>query len=244
MIIITPEHKLADVVLRNYHLIPVINRFGIELGFGEKTIAEICMEYQIDADFFSALLNTISFESYNISEKKLKVVNTSQLIQYLKNTLENYTDSQISVIEIHIRQLLNSSPEKNPHLQLIENFFIQFKEEFLQYVEDVNHDLFYSVITIHTQYICKKKKSSDDLTLPDFNAFQERYYPLSEKLSDMKSLLIKYLIGNFDRRVRNAIIYIISRFETDMHDYMRLQHRLLGAMTKDMLTQIQQANEE
>jgi regulator of cell morphogenesis and NO signaling len=80
MTIITPDNKLADVVLRNYHLIPVINRFGIELGFGDKKISEICRDYQIDADFFAALLNTISYESY-FSDKSLNASNTLQLIK-------------------------------------------------------------------------------------------------------------------------------------------------------------------
>ena len=29
--------KMAEVIHLNYHLLPIISRFGINLGFGEKT---------------------------------------------------------------------------------------------------------------------------------------------------------------------------------------------------------------
>ncbi|MCD7973969.1 MAG: hypothetical protein LUG18_15135 [Candidatus Azobacteroides sp.] len=232
MTIITPEQKLADVILRNYHLIPVVNRFGIELGFGDKSISEVCREHAINEEFFAALLNTISYESY-FSDKKLNVANMLQLVDYLKKTLINYKESQIGVIEIHIQQLINSSPEKNKHLQLIENFFFQFKEEFLSYEKDVNKEMFELASRMYTDYK-EKNTMASGYELPDFETFQEKYEQLTEKLSDMKSLLIKYLSGNFDRRIRNAIIYIISRFEADFYTYIRLQNRLLQPMMKEV----------
>jgi regulator of cell morphogenesis and NO signaling len=36
--------RMAEVIHNNYLLLPVINRFGIQLGFKDKTIEEICME--------------------------------------------------------------------------------------------------------------------------------------------------------------------------------------------------------
>ncbi len=239
MTIILPENKLADVILHNYQLIPVINRFGIELGFGDKKIDEICNEHQIDAYFFTTLLNTISYESY-FSEKKLNISNTLQLIDYLRKTLFNYKETELNVIEIHIKQLTASCSEPNKHLRLIDDFFIQFKSEFLQYIDAINTGLFEQVEKIYSQFIQKEKTISQELKLPDFEYFQNKCIQLNDKLSDMKSLLVKYLTGNFDRRIRNAIIYIISRFEIDIQIYMRLQNRLLKPMAKEMLTQIPQ----
>jgi len=236
MTVITPEQKLADVILKNYNLIPVVNSFGIELGFGDKTIKAICTEHQIDAVFFSVLLNMINSASYVI-DKHISILNTNQLVDYLRRTLRNYKTSQISVIDIHIAQLMASSSDKNEHLQLIENFFSQFKIEFNQYESDINNAL-YGVI--ESAYACflQEKEYIFGLEYPDFELFRERFYQLNEKLSDMKSLLIKYLSGSFDRRIRNAIIYIISRFEEDMHDSMRLQYKLLKPMTKEMFDKI------
>ena len=240
MIVITPEQKLADVILRDYNLIPVVNSFGIELGFGDKTIASICSKHQIDAVFFSVLLNVISSESY-VLDKQINVLNTSQLLDYLRKTLANYKVSQINVIDIHIAQLIASSSGENEHLQLIENFFFQFKTEFNQYESDVNIQLYDVIESVYDGFFCKGMKPT--CKFPDFELFREHFYQLNEKLSDMKSLLIKYLSGNFDRRIRNAIIYIISRFEEDMHNYMRLQYKLFKPMMQEVFNQIQTEHE-
>jgi regulator of cell morphogenesis and NO signaling len=48
---IIPKMKMAEVIHLNYHLLPIISRFGIHLGFGEKTIEQLCNEYNLDLNF-------------------------------------------------------------------------------------------------------------------------------------------------------------------------------------------------
>ena len=62
--LIQKEMKLADVIHHDHNLVPVINRFGIRLGFGEKTIEELADEYEINADFFLVILNAYHDPQY------------------------------------------------------------------------------------------------------------------------------------------------------------------------------------
>ncbi|MCD8193724.1 MAG: helix-turn-helix transcriptional regulator, partial [Tannerellaceae bacterium] len=39
--------QLSEVVEENTSLVPVINRFGIRLGLGDKTVKEVCEEQAI-----------------------------------------------------------------------------------------------------------------------------------------------------------------------------------------------------
>ncbi len=48
MNLFTADDRLAVIVTGNYHLLPVINRFGIRLGFGDSTIEEICVSHKIN----------------------------------------------------------------------------------------------------------------------------------------------------------------------------------------------------
>ena len=59
MIFFTEKMKMAEVIHNNYLLIPVIRRFGIKLGFGDKTVKTICKEHNIDHDFLLAIINTV-----------------------------------------------------------------------------------------------------------------------------------------------------------------------------------------
>ena len=52
-----PTDKMSNVISENYSLISVMSRFGLPLGFGEKTVAEVCKEQGVDC-------NTILTVSY------------------------------------------------------------------------------------------------------------------------------------------------------------------------------------
>ena len=52
MALINAETKLCDVILHEPSVIPVINRFGIILGVGDKSIRTVCEEKNLDCEFF------------------------------------------------------------------------------------------------------------------------------------------------------------------------------------------------
>jgi hypothetical protein len=46
------QNKINDLVEAKYHLLPVINRFGISLGNKDKSLYKICQSQNIDIGFF------------------------------------------------------------------------------------------------------------------------------------------------------------------------------------------------
>ena len=48
--------KLSFVIQDDYRLLQVMGRFGISMGFGEKTIGEICSQSGIDANAFLGVI--------------------------------------------------------------------------------------------------------------------------------------------------------------------------------------------
>ena len=57
MILITPETKLHSILDHDPNVITVLNRFGIRLGVGDKSVGNICSEHAIDTTFFVSILN-------------------------------------------------------------------------------------------------------------------------------------------------------------------------------------------
>ena len=51
--------KLSFVIANDYRLLQVMSRFGIPLGFGEKTITEVCRQCGVDADTFLTVINYV-----------------------------------------------------------------------------------------------------------------------------------------------------------------------------------------
>ena len=86
---ITKEMKMADAIHYNYLLLPVINRLGVQLGFGDLTIEEICQEEQIDLDLFLVILN--AFLDHDINKiNRLQDISIEKVIHYLKATHQYY----------------------------------------------------------------------------------------------------------------------------------------------------------
>ena len=71
--------KLKDLISDNSLLLMVLNRFGISLGFGEKSVKESCDAQNVDVATFLAVANFISNQ-----EKDFDGISLASLIEYLK----------------------------------------------------------------------------------------------------------------------------------------------------------------
>jgi len=125
---LTLSSVLSECVSENLLLIPVINRFGIKLGLGDKSLSTICEEYKLNADFFLCILNTYLNEDY-FPEKKLLEFDIELVNTYLKQTDAYYAQAQIPNIEKHLNAFISISDPNNKQLELIRKLFYKFKNE-------------------------------------------------------------------------------------------------------------------
>ena len=52
--------KMSDLICENYPMVLVMSRFGIDLGFGEKNIGEVCRQNKIDTYTFLTVVNFLT----------------------------------------------------------------------------------------------------------------------------------------------------------------------------------------
>lgn len=48
---------MCDLVCDRYPVLLIMSRFGIALGFGDKTIGEVCLDSGVDTATFLAVVN-------------------------------------------------------------------------------------------------------------------------------------------------------------------------------------------
>ena len=72
MPLVYPNMQMSEAVEEHPSLIPVINRFGIRLGLGDKSVKTVCEEYRLDTDFLLTVINTFLNEEY-FPEKNYKL---------------------------------------------------------------------------------------------------------------------------------------------------------------------------
>ena len=91
---------MRSLIKDNSQLLMVINRFGISLGFGEKSVEEICEEHSVDCKTFVAIANFIS--GYAENSENLSI---PSLINYLKRAHTFFLDYNLPTIR---RRLIDS----------------------------------------------------------------------------------------------------------------------------------------
>ena len=63
------DDKMIDLISDNYSMLQGLSAFGIRLGFGDKTVDEVCSEQGVDCHTFLTVVNFLingyaPFQSY------------------------------------------------------------------------------------------------------------------------------------------------------------------------------------
>ena len=78
------NNRMSDLVCDNYPVLLVMSRFGIALGFGDKSIGEVCRENGVHTETFLAVVNLLLDEG-DVEDYK-NVISTGALLEYLHNS--------------------------------------------------------------------------------------------------------------------------------------------------------------
>lgn len=211
--------KMSSLVTANPNLLPVINRFGIRLGFKEKTINEICSEREVNPDFFLAIVNTYTDENY-FPEEALLGFSPLLLIDYLKNTHNYYIGYALPKIERLLTNLLGSSPENSASMKIISSFYQKYKAELLLHLKTEDEKVFPYIIEL---YKTRQLRPGQKL----ISEYEDEHTNVEEKLSDLKNLVIKYLEPTYNHYDMNEFLQALFQFEKDLYDHARIEDVIL-----------------
>ena len=239
---IIKENKLADVLIRNYTLIPVIVRFHIPLGIGDKTIHEICKETGINSELLLAVFNLLDDPNYTLTEK-MNPYNVLPMMDYLRTTYEDYLQVQALNIERHIDRLIASAKPSSNDLQLLLSLFMEYKQELSAWIEKEGEEVFPSILNVYELFYSPEYISCDcPINWTFVRKTGHKYDIINEKLRDLNNLMIKYLKGNYDENIFYAVILSLNRLKEDMAGTQRLEEKILQPIVMRMEKEIRTRN--
>ena len=125
---------MADVLAVHNELIPVLNRFGIRIGVGEKTIQKICLEHHLNPDLILTVLNVYLDDTY-VPESSLTLFDAEPIADYFRHTVENYLHALVPNIEVHLNALIATAGTENKELDMLRMLFLKFKERMTNYLQ-------------------------------------------------------------------------------------------------------------
>jgi regulator of cell morphogenesis and NO signaling len=218
--------KMAYLILANHHLLPVFHRFGFRLGFGNKTVEQLCNEHEVTSDFFLAIVNTFQNKNY-FPEKKLLSFSPLLIIEYLKNTHRYYIHYSLPKIERLLHNLLLSSKKQDNEMKTIETFYLDYKKKLLTHIEDEEEKVFPYIEKLVT---APQKLENKHIHL----SFEEDHENVDLEIDDLKNLIIKYINKDYDELLCNELIAEICRFEKDILDHARIEDAILIQQVKQL----------
>jgi regulator of cell morphogenesis and NO signaling len=227
--------KLASVILKDHSLLPVINRLGIQLGFGDKTIRDICAEKRIDLNFFVETINVFHYEAY-FPEKRLLDFPVSMVIDYLIKTHRYYIDYLIPENDRLIELFLSASPDESTDNGLVRKFYAKFKEEFVIHINFEEREMFPYILELNAVITNPEIRNQFTKKYPDFSitSFEKEHSQMDDKTDDLKNIIIKYLPPNYDQNRGNAFLANLFMFEKDLKNHSRIEDHILIPKVKQL----------
>ena len=71
--------RMSDLICDNYSLLQVMSRFGISLGFGDKSVKEVCQNNTVDYKTFLAVINFVA-DGFSSFEERIETLSVPALI--------------------------------------------------------------------------------------------------------------------------------------------------------------------
>ena len=177
---ITPfvqSDRMRHLIKSDASLLMVISRFGICLGFGEKTVKEVCAEQQIDTDTFLCVANYISGRSTDCRKLSLR-----SLIHYLKQAHSYFLDFKLPMIRRNLLEAIDCSGSDEIAF-LILKFYDEYVTEVRRHMEYEN-DVVFSYVEGLISGALNEEYRIDD--------FARKHNHIESKLKELKDIIVRY----------------------------------------------------
>jgi regulator of cell morphogenesis and NO signaling len=116
--------KMSDLICENYPMVLVMSRFGIDLGFGEKNIGEVCRQNEIDTLTFLTVVNFLTDAEAVPVAGSNKDISISSLITYLHNAHDYFLNFRLPHIRHKLTEAIVSCPKDVAYV--IRRFFDEY----------------------------------------------------------------------------------------------------------------------
>lgn len=211
--------KLADLIDANFKLLNVLSRMGIGLGFGDNTIQEVCAGQGIDTNSFLLICNVYTYDDYVPSADLLSGADPVTIVEYLHNSHSFYLDKEFAGLEKNLKSMV--APCSDRQKKIVARFFEDYKAQ----VE--NHFAYEENVVFPYVRALKEGRVQESYTI---DQFEENHSNIDETLSDLKSIVMKYLPETCDTVLRNEVLYRIYRLEEDLAKHTIIEDSVLIPM--------------
>jgi regulator of cell morphogenesis and NO signaling len=174
-----PDDQMLSLIRDNYNVLQSLGAFGIRLGFGDKTVREVCEESNVDTFTFLAVVN-LTINGYH-SENDLVRLDIRTLLRYLEASHEYYLGFQLPFL----RRELSESLDEDDRLG---SLILKIYDEYARFI---SHHMKFEEQTLFP-YV-EGLLNGEQKPGYDIETFSKHHDQTGDKLRELKSIIIKYL---------------------------------------------------
>ena len=174
-----PDDRMISIIRDNYNILQSLGCFGISLGFGDKTVKEVCEEQNVDTYTFLAVVNFTINGYRNFDDADRMSVPT--LMQYLRASHDYYLDFQLPFIR---KELVEALDEKDNLARLILKLYDEYDHTIRSHMKYEEKMVF-----PYVDALLNNKNTGNY----DIETFSKHHPQIDQKVRELKSIIIKYL---------------------------------------------------
>lgn len=206
---------MRELINDNGALLFVISRFGIPLGFGDKTVGEICEEKGVDAATFLAVANFASGNQWDDKD-----ISLGSLMEYLKRAHVWFLEFNLPSIRRKLIEAIDCSGKDEVAL-LILKFYDDYVAEVRRHMEHENSTVFAYVDSLLRGYLNR------EYTIETFAAMHaNRDSRLADKLAELKSVIIRYYPQEGNGDLLHSVLFDIINCENDIANHCLVEDNI------------------
>ena len=217
---------MRELVKDNSSLILVMGRFGISLGFGDKSIREVCRTHHVDERTFTEVANFCSGREY-----RFETISLQALIGYLKQAQEYYLEFNLPNIRRKLIEALDCSGG-NDIAMLIVRFYDEYVLEVRRHMEHENRTVFVYVEQLLSGFLNKSYTIA---------TFEGKHAPIGNKLKELKDIIIQYYPEN-NNYLLNEVLLNIILCEEDLAQHCKIEDKLFVPAVKVLESQLKKSS--
>ena len=218
---------MRDLVNDNGSLLLVMARFGISLGFGDKSVRDVGRAHHVDENTFLEVANFVSDREYHCES-----VSLPSLIGYLKQAHEYFLDFNLPNIRRKLIEAIDCS-QSTDIAMLIVKFYDEYVTEVRKHMEYEN-----DVVFTYVEQLAQGRLNRN-YTISEFAG---KHTPIGDKLKELKDIVIRYYPER-NNYLLNAVLLDIILCEQDLTSHCMIEDKLFVPAVRHVEQQIKQSGQ-
>ena len=212
----TGRMKMADMIASNYDLILMLPRFGIPLGFGDKSVKEVCRECGVDDNFFLTVCNIYSFDDFQPDDEELAAIDRRMVAEHLRASHRYYIDERLPHLQHHLDHIVEHVGDQSA--TILKKYFADYCREVRDHVRREERNLIQMIESLD---------DSESRGRAVTEHYQKSHDNIKDKLSDLTQIIYKYIPGERLNEEMMELVFDILQLSRDLEKHAAIEEMLL-----------------